>query len=799
MTAVGSIEGGGALGIIEHLDITTIENDIKKNEAALAEFEKSLEAKAKTPAVQDKIKRFKENIIELKDKRKKALAALSKGASENLSNLVKEVREKAPEVKYEVKRYIDRMTGFAVQAYIPQNFDGSLDIYFSGDGHTNDRTVAEMRVAGKAQSKWKNALKSAVVVIEGDKRYINKEKSQRYRALKKSGTFAGILSGLEEQLGAKAKSIHVMGWSRGEEAVRNILDSGDARDRLTAVSLLDATYGNPQAFIDFARRGGKVNVAYQPNARTQAQALAIQQEAGANPRVRVIAAHGMTHREISQNFMGRFMGAEYPVATHQSDTVSTLPSASPDRVQRQEQAVEAYGEEHLKDFLKAFQERKIDDKSLKEFSQWALKQKDVEVLRRAQTTIEENLKDPNAKYTKLAAEYLTTLPEKKNGHFSFSVDFKGNEVAEWKIFGAGHLLPPSVKAIRVYDDHGTLLFDNAQRDMRDGRIGYFDARGRYAYIHTGYTIEVLAAGDNAQQQAKENERYEQEERTLVLKDELKKYLNFKNFAGIEVDDLYFEQRLNALQQTLPSQWWEEFKEKKYGQQELNAVFEKEFAGDLMLIENLTHLRNQGAREKIYMSDMSRYKTDTRFAPLRERAFNKDELAAFQKEKLEGKDISEFTLDSRDVVSDEPFIEGTDDFGSPVTLRKGAMRAFGNAKRIAASMGIQLRVTSSYRTLAQQQHLHSDACARHGVEGARKWVATPGGSPHHTGGTLDLHAVINGKGGGRHPNQKYLKEIMNRAGFVNYLPEPWHWEIYTTRWKKISRMPGTVYAKAITRG
>lgn len=142
----------------------------------------------------------------------------------------------------------------------------------------------------------------------------------------------------------------------------------------------------------------------------------------------------------------------------------------------------------------------------------------------------------------------------------------------------------------------------------------------------------------------------------------------------------------------------------------------------------------------------------------------------------------------DVDPNEPFEKDTDHFGGEVILRKSAMKAFKNAMRIAEGKGMRLKVTSSYRSFKSQEKLHSHGVGKYGTsEKANKWVAKAGHSNHHTGGTFDIAAMVknsNGKwvGGTSHPNQKYLWDILPKAGFVNYDLEPWHWEIYTARWR-----------------
>src|SRR3990167_2841024 len=131
-----------------------------------------------------------------------------------------------------------------------------------------------------------------------------------------------------------------------------------------------------------------------------------------------------------------------------------------------------------------------DKEKFRIVSEWAAKQTDPEILRRGMVDVKTDLTDFYEKHINLAAEYLTKI-ENPNGNITFSVNFKGNEIAEWKI-GAGHMLPPTVKAIRVIDDEGKIVADYAERGIRDGRVGYFDpSSGKYALVHTGYKIEIL--------------------------------------------------------------------------------------------------------------------------------------------------------------------------------------------------------------------------------------------------------------------------------------------------------------------
>ena len=123
------------------------------------------------------------------------------------------------------------------------------------------------------------------------------------------------------------------------------------------------------------------------------------------------------------------------------------------------------------------------------------------------------------------------------------MNFKGNEVAEWKI-GAGNLLPPVVKAVKIYDAGGKVLTQNAVRGVKGGRVGYFDSGSDgYIPIHSGYKIEVLEVQEVTVEEVstrikEENELFEKAGKKLVIKENLEKFFKDKGLE-VKVDDSYF--------------------------------------------------------------------------------------------------------------------------------------------------------------------------------------------------------------------------------------------------------------------
>lgn len=57
----------------------------------------------------------------------------------------------------------------------------------------------------------------------------------------------------------------------------------------------------------------------------------------------------------------------------------------------------------------------------------------------------------------------------------------------------------------------------------------------------------------------------------------------------------------------------------------------------------------------------------------------------------------------------------------------------------------LQINSAYRTYTEQQQIYADYTEQYGAEYAKKYVANPGYSEHHTGLALDLNVYIDGQG------------------------------------------------------
>jgi len=446
---------------------------------------------------------------------------------------------------------------------------------------------------------------------------------------------------------------------------------------------------------------------------------------------------------------------------------------------KERERVSRLQEEHLGNFLvrmKATQEpeRARLREELKKIA-------DIEKLRIANVSFQENHADYHLKHLKLASSYLeiSEPPQNQNGHMEFIVDFHGNENAEWKV-GAAHCLPPEITAIAVYDEHGELVASRAFRGIKDGRVGYFDEEtGEYAHIHSGYRIEVLETGGSSDEKVKtrmaeEKEFFEKDAKKAVLKESLAKFFQAKELEVV-IDDIYFEREFDEILEEASRE------AVRANPNELFAVFEN-FFNDAT--QNLIANFNLAGIKDLTLSDLPELLGNPEFKLLQAQRFA-------QKEDLPP-NLSEHLV-PREVDPNEPFVITRDNFGNKVTLRKTAGRMFDRAVAIASSMGVKLKVASSYRDVEDQKHGVERHIAKHGFRDPRL-IALPGHSPHHTGGTIDVWAYR-----GEKSDQSLLKEILPRCGFKNYPVEDWHWEFGTARWRR--EQPGArggTYAKVLDR-
>ena len=107
-------------------------------------------------------------------------------------------------------------------------------------------------------------------------------------------------------------------------------------------------------------------------------------------------------------------------------------------------------------------------------------------------------------------------------------------------------------------------------------------------------------------------------------------------------------------------------------------------------------------------------------------------------------------------------------GDAGDLTPALRRAVGRAIAAAAADGVELRVTSGWRSRDRQQRLFAEAVARYGSRSvARQWVLPPGESAHVRGEAVDV---------GPAAGAAWLQDNGVRFGLCRrYANESWHFE------------------------
>jgi hypothetical protein len=228
------------------------------------------------------------------------------------------------ETAIEGKIIEDRGTGYRIWICAPKKWDGTMDAYLPGDTYTLEEAVSSKHLRQKFESNKRKNKQSALVVIEGNRSHIDgdiKSKKQRYNELKSSSKLKSLLGTMESALGGGITSINFMGHSRGGAAINYILQNGAAASKVSTISCLDSTFFSADPLIAFARRGGRLNVAFKLNYPTEASARKIIKELGlkkissdhwqsADGKVNVYSTT-QSHSEIADHYSGIFMGTEH--------------------------------------------------------------------------------------------------------------------------------------------------------------------------------------------------------------------------------------------------------------------------------------------------------------------------------------------------------------------------------------------------------------------------------------------------------------------------------------------------------
>ncbi len=125
------------------------------------------------------------------------------------------------------------------------------------------------------------------------------------------------------------------------------------------------------------------------------------------------------------------------------------------------------------------------------------------------------------------------------------------------------------------------------------------------------------------------------------------------------------------------------------------------------------------------------------------------------------------------------------------VEKEAARQFCELQKATADVGIEILLSSAYRSVEKQLAIKEEFTAEYGANYAKRYVAEPGCSEHHTGLALDFVAKIGGKWlieneeiVERAGEFKPVYDILPRFGFIlrylkgkeaitGYPAEPWH--------------------------
>jgi hypothetical protein len=742
------------------------------------------------------------------------------------------------------KEYIRTVPGRGRYLFIvPEGFDGSVDMYFPGDTYSISKANRSKSLVQRAKEKWKTGKKSALMIIEGDPTCYKRNQAARYNKF----NFGKFREHFKSTTDLKTSSFNFIGHSRGGSALSKFATEFKNNPKGITLSFLDANYNwsamNHKHLATFVKNGGTLNIAFQTyskypgtkkdyhtkNPKTvKGKIIPALEDAGihltktgnrwtsADGRVNIVDAGEAQHHQVAQRYVGEFMqhgstGETQPMAPSRRTQYA---SAGEVVVGKPPEEVEEYGEKHLKGFVDSYKERQKDTAALEKFHNFADEadqKQDEASIRMAGLSPEENVNDPYAKHKVLAAEYITD-EIRINGHAGFAIDFKGNETSEWEI-GAGHILPPTVRAIRVYDASGNELFDYAERKVVDGKVGYYTSGGEYAHIHSGYQVETLEIRDKNDETVlasikEENEAFETDAKKAVSKRYLKDFFQEKEqllrvesgdvdlSLALKIDSAYFETKLGEMVAEMDGKDAEWFAKSKSGEitpelkEKFNEIFDVKFPKeDLNFIANIIRLREKSSKldtlsmtRLLALRDMDLFKPSDLDTPgiraLKEKfktgILTKKEIGQFAEADREegglgGVAIDDILLASKEVISDEEFVKDADDFGNAVILRASAMRAFRKAKAFAAVHESQLKVKKSHSTDSSEE-------------------------TYQTGGALSLDLITKDN----KTDDDLLKQVMLNAGFVNGGVDSKHWEIYTDRWRRVSRKSGgKIYTKEVS--
>ena len=134
---------------------------------------------------------------------------------------------------------------------------------------------------------------------------------------------------------------------------------------------------------------------------------------------------------------------------------------------------------------------------------------------------------------------------------------------------------------------------------------------------------------------------------------------------------------------------------------------------------------------------------------------------------------------------------TNSVGDDVEVEKKAYEAYLDLKSDLEKEGVYVDLDSARRSVADQERIMAEFTEKYGADYAKKTVATPGYSEHHTGLALDLYLIIDGKDVTENEDMVQYPEVWEKIhaklaehGFIlrylegdehitGYGYEPWH--------------------------
>ena len=138
-----------------------------------------------------------------------------------------------------------------------------------------------------------------------------------------------------------------------------------------------------------------------------------------------------------------------------------------------------------------------------------------------------------------------------------------------------------------------------------------------------------------------------------------------------------------------------------------------------------------------------------------------------------------------------FTEPNYDDNEKTDVEKNAYEAYLELQSALKTQGIEIGIDSAYRSIAEQERIMRDFTEKYGEEYARKTVAIPGTSEHHTGLAIDIVPKVDGEWKWENEDMMKLPELfavihkeLPKHGFIlrfpkgkeeitGYAYEPWH--------------------------